>query len=130
VRRIARRSGPVAVAALAALALAVPTGGGAVKPTRNTVSMSEFEFAFVPKTARVGTVIFTVVNEGKIAHDFELSAKKTPRFKARKTPELAAGKRAVLRVTFAKPGRYPYLCTLPGHAAGGMKGVLVVEKRS
>ena len=29
-------------------------------------------------------------------------------------------------VTFTKPGMYPYLCTLPGHAAAGMKGVLKV----
>jgi len=27
----------------------------------------------------------------------------------------------------AKPGKYDYLCTFPGHFAGGMKGVLVVK---
>jgi azurin len=26
------------------------------------------------------------------------------------------------------PGRYPYICTFPGHFAGGMKGTLVVKK--
>jgi azurin len=33
-------------------------------------------------------------------------------------------------VTFkapAKPGSYDYLCTFPGHLAGGMKGALVVK---
>ena len=30
-------------------------------------------------------------------------------------------------VTFNKPGTYRYLCTLPGHAAAGMKGVLIVK---
>ena len=29
-------------------------------------------------------------------------------------------------VTFAKAGTYEYLCTIPGHAAGGMKGLLKV----
>jgi uncharacterized cupredoxin-like copper-binding protein len=29
-------------------------------------------------------------------------------------------------VTFSKAGTYPYLCTVPGHAAAGMKGVLRV----
>ena len=38
------------------------------------------------------------------------------------------GKDGLVRqtVTFTKPGNYPYLCTLPGHAAAGMKGVLKV----
>ena len=35
---------------------------------------------------------------------------------------LGAGKTATLRVTFTKAGKFPYLCTLPGHAAGGHEG--------
>jgi len=27
----------------------------------------------------------------------------------------------------AQPGRYPYVCSFPGHYNGGMKGVLVVQ---
>jgi azurin len=27
----------------------------------------------------------------------------------------------------AAPGRYPFVCSFPGHAAVGMKGVLIVE---
>ena len=30
-------------------------------------------------------------------------------------------------VTFKKKGKYPYLCTVPGHAAAGMKGVFTVR---
>ena len=30
-------------------------------------------------------------------------------------------------VTFKKKGAYPYLCTVPGHAAAGMKGVFTVH---
>jgi uncharacterized cupredoxin-like copper-binding protein len=36
------------------------------------------------------------------------------------------GKKATLKVTL-KAGKAPYLCTLPGHAAGGMKGTLTVK---
>jgi uncharacterized cupredoxin-like copper-binding protein len=36
------------------------------------------------------------------------------------------GQTAKLTVTFTKAGSYPYLCTVPGHAAAGMKGVLRV----
>jgi uncharacterized cupredoxin-like copper-binding protein len=30
-------------------------------------------------------------------------------------------------VTIRKAGKYAYMCTLPGHAAGGMKGILTVK---
>lgn len=41
-----------------------------------------------------------------------------------------AGGGETVEVTFAaptEPGEYVYLCTFPGHYAGGMKGVLVVK---
>jgi len=42
------------------------------------------------------------------------------------TSNIDPGSTATLKVTFAKPGNYPYLCTIPGHAEAGMKGVLKV----
>jgi uncharacterized cupredoxin-like copper-binding protein len=30
-------------------------------------------------------------------------------------------------VRFTKKGKYAFLCTLPGHAAGGMKGTFTVK---
>ena len=30
-------------------------------------------------------------------------------------------------MNFAKAGSYPYLCTVPGHAAAGMKGTFTVH---
>ena len=42
------------------------------------------------------------------------------------TPSIDPSSTATLKVTFAKPGNYPYLCTIPGHAEAGMKGVLKV----
>jgi uncharacterized cupredoxin-like copper-binding protein len=32
-----------------------------------------------------------------------------------------------LTVTFTAPGTYEYLCTVPGHAAAGSKGLLTVK---
>jgi uncharacterized cupredoxin-like copper-binding protein len=37
------------------------------------------------------------------------------------------GTTAKLVVTFKKKGKYPYLCTVPGHAAAGMKGTFTVR---
>ena len=58
-------------------------------------------------------VTFTVTNKGKITHDFRIGGKKTALLTRRA--------KATLRVVL-KAGKAPYLCTLPGHAAGGMRG--------
>jgi nitrite reductase (NO-forming) len=91
---------------------------GATTPQRVTVTMTEFKFKLSKTKVNTGTVIFTVVNKGKIAHDFKINGKKTP--------TIAPGHKATLKVIFKKKGTYAYLCTLPGHAAAGMKGRLGV----
>jgi uncharacterized cupredoxin-like copper-binding protein len=123
VSNVARSAVLAAVLVPAALVLAVSALAGpsrdTVTPPRITVNATEFKFALLPKTAKKGTVVFSVVNKGKIAHDFKIAGKKTA--------IIAAGKRGTLRVTFKRRGRFPYLCTLPSHAPAGMKGVLVVK---
>jgi uncharacterized cupredoxin-like copper-binding protein len=102
-------------------ALAPGRAAGTVRLTTTTtvtVAASEFKFKLSRKTAPVGTVVFKVVNRGKIGHDFKINGKKTPLLKP--------GKSATLKVTFKKKGRFNYLCTVPGHAALGMKGVFAV----
>jgi uncharacterized cupredoxin-like copper-binding protein len=80
---------------------------------------SEFRFTLAKKTAAKGTVVFKITNRGTINHDFKIAGKKTA--------QLAPGKSATLRVVFKKAGKFPYLCTLPGHAAAGMKGTFTVK---
>ena len=106
--------------ALAVLALA-PATGARVHSTRAqtvTVTMSEFKFVLAPKTVRAGAVAFKLVNKGKLAHDFKIGGKTSAK--------IQPGKKGALVVTLKK-GKYPYLCTVPGHAAAGMKGVLAVS---
>ncbi|HEY1368988.1 MAG TPA: cupredoxin domain-containing protein [Gaiellaceae bacterium] len=86
--------------------------------TKVTVAASEFKFVLNKKTAGRGTVTFKVTNVGKISHDFEISG--------RKTKLLSHGQSATLRVVFLRKGAYPYKCTVPGHAAAGMKGVFKI----
>jgi uncharacterized cupredoxin-like copper-binding protein/cytochrome c551/c552 len=94
------------------------SGGGAstaALPTKINVTASEFKFVLSKKTVPAGTtVVFTVTNKGKIPHDFKINGKKTP--------TLQPGKKATLTVKFPKKGAIAFLCTLPGHAQGGMKG--------
>ncbi len=91
----------------------------AAKATTITVAASEFKFKLSKASAPKGSVTFKVVNKGKIPHDFKINGKKTPL--------IAAGKSAKLTVKFAKAGKFPYLCTVPGHAAAGMKGSFTVS---
>ena len=64
------------------------------------------------------TVIFKVVNKGKIAHDFKIAGKKTKM--------LNPGKSQTITVKFKKKGHFAYLCTVSGHAKLGMKGTFGV----
>ena len=128
-----RRGGSVvllAVMAVAGLAagIFVPGGGASSKAshatshskatTRVTVTATDSKFTLSKRSAPMGTVIFTVTNKGKVSHDFKIAGKKTPL--------LAPGRSATLRVTFSKKGRYPYLSTVSGQASHGMKGVFSV----
>jgi uncharacterized cupredoxin-like copper-binding protein len=109
------------VAVVGLLAWALPAfahqGKAATTITVTEGKPSIFSLGLSSKTVKHGTVTFKVVNGGSIGHDFMINGKKTP--------TIAAGKSATLTVTFKK-GSYAYSCTLPGHAAAGMKGTLKV----
>jgi uncharacterized cupredoxin-like copper-binding protein len=111
----------LAAAALAAgLAWALPAGAqqhvSSVGVTQG--KPSEFHFTLTKKTVPKGTVTFLVINKGNLPHDFKING--------HKTKLLSPGQAQTLKVTFLKAGKYPYLCTVTGHAAAGMKGTLTV----
>jgi len=117
------------VSALAALTIAglalVPLAGAhtdrQARSTATTVQVKGGEFFFKLSTKSVATprkVTFVFKNTGHILHDFKISSKKTPL--------IGPGKTATISITLKK-GKYTYLCTVPGHAAAGMKGVFTVR---
>jgi uncharacterized cupredoxin-like copper-binding protein len=83
------------------------------------VAGKEFKFTLSKQSARHGRVTFRLTNRGKIGHDFKIDGKKTP--------VVSPGKTAAITANLTKPGRYTYLCTVPGHAASGMRGVFRVS---
>jgi uncharacterized cupredoxin-like copper-binding protein len=101
--------------AAGAMALLAPSSPGA---TSIAVTGKEFKFTLSPKTAKAGSATFRFTNRGKVKHDFKIAGKKTK--------IIGPGKSATLKVTLRK-GSIPYLCTVPGHAASGMKGKLKVS---
>ena len=103
--------------ALASAAAPVVAGQTHVATTAVTVIATEFKFTLSRATAPHGAVVFTLLNRGKIAHDFWISGKTTPL--------VLPGKSARLTVAL-NAGKFSYVCTVPGHAAAGMKGTFTV----
>jgi uncharacterized cupredoxin-like copper-binding protein len=126
----------VSLAALAAWALpavAAPASNAAAASTTVSVTAgkpSEFRFTLSTKTVKHGTVVFKVANKGALPHTFKVCSSSkggtATSCTGKSTPMISPGKTSSLTVTFAKAGSYEYLCTIPGHAAAGMKGDLKV----
>jgi uncharacterized cupredoxin-like copper-binding protein len=114
---------PFAVAATAGTAEpsgAEATPSGAEATTTVRARAGEMFFRLSQRTLpRPGRVTFVVTNVGHAPHDFRIDGKKTALIRPHGT--------ARLTVTFRKKGRYPYACTVAGHAAAGMKGVFTVR---
>jgi uncharacterized cupredoxin-like copper-binding protein len=110
----------IVAGAAAALAIALPASAGQTASVVNVTAgkPSELKFTLSTKSVAKGVVTFKVVNKGKLEHDFKVGGKVTPKLKS--------GKTATLKVTL-RAGKAAYLCTVPGHAAAGMKGILTVK---
>ena len=112
----------VAIAALALVPLASAHADKSAAATATTVQVKggEFFFRLSTKTvAKPGRVTFVFKNVGHVLHDFSIAGKKTPL--------IQPGKTARLVVTLKKKAKFTYLCTVPGHAQAGMKGVFTVR---
>jgi len=108
---------------LVALVASVSAFGGSSSASATTVTVtagkpSELKFTLSKKAIAKGVTTFKVTNKGMLAHDFKIGGKKTAMLKS--------GKTATLKVTL-KAGKFAFLCTVPGHAAAGMKGTLTVK---
>ena len=112
----------VTLAALTLTPLATARIDRQAAATTTTVQVKggEFFFRLSTKSApKPGKVTFSYKNIGHVRHDFKINGKKTPLIQPGKTTKLV--------VSFKKKGTYPYLCTVPGHAEAGMKGVFKVR---
>jgi len=92
------------------------------------------ELAFkLTKTSMVpaGTITFKVTNLGVAFHNFKVCTIPVPSAAGaqnscfgKSTPTLKHGQSATITVKFSLDGKYEFLCSIPGHAASGMKGLL------
>jgi uncharacterized cupredoxin-like copper-binding protein len=115
----------LAAATVVSLALVAPASSSTDRQQRaatTTIQVKGGEFFLrlsKNSIAGPGKVVFVFKNIGHVMHDFSINGKTTPLISPSKTARLA--------VTFKKKAKYNYLCTVPGHAAAGMKGVFTVR---
>jgi uncharacterized cupredoxin-like copper-binding protein len=128
------RLSAAAIVVVAVLALVLPAVASAAR-AQTTVNViagkpSEFRFALSKKSVPQGTVAFKLTNGGAIPHDLKICA--SPKgglansCTGKVTRLISPGQAVTLTYTFKTNGTYEYLCTVPGHAAAGMKGDLKV----
>ena len=109
----------VALTIFAAIqAFAIPAAVAKSRAQVVQVKMRDFSFTFLPRSVKHGTVTFALANAGEATHNLKING--------RTSKLLNPGEHGSLTVTFRRAGKYPYLCTIPGHADLGMKGVLTV----
>ena len=125
----------VLAACAVSLAALPPLARSATRTSTVSVSVtpaSEFSFKLSTKTVRLGSVTFNFTNSGVLPHDLKVCAGAgngtATACTGKATPLADPGTTHALTVTFTKVGKYEYLCTVPGHAAAGMKGLLTVTK--
>jgi uncharacterized cupredoxin-like copper-binding protein len=123
----------IGVAALAVSPAALARSGSSKLVTTITVvagKPTEFKFTLSKKTAKRGIIVFKIQNKGTIPHDLKFCTKRSSSLAntctGRSSKTISPGATTTLRVTVLLKGTYEYLCTLPGHAAAGMKGLLTV----
>jgi len=106
-------------AALVAAGPAASSHAPTAKPVAVKVVMTDYAFALSKQKIVHGKAVFRVVNVGEVVHDFKIAGKKTP--------YITKGQSGTLSVALRKPGKYVFICTVPGHLAAGMKGILAVR---
>jgi uncharacterized cupredoxin-like copper-binding protein len=131
-----------------ALLLGACGAGSSTTPTTQKFTVSAKEFAYAPTTLEVTSgqpVEVTFQNTATVEHDFsiteiDLAGSPTSTGEAQsghmmggmgEQPKLhvaaAVGGQGTLTFTPTKPGQYQFYCTVAGHKAAGMTGVLTVK---
>jgi uncharacterized cupredoxin-like copper-binding protein len=98
-----------------------PAEGAAKGESGKTVKAEEGEFFIKLESGNQlapDKYGFNAVNTGKLQHDLAIEGKGLP--KEPKTPLIDPGKSATLNVDL-KPGKYKFICTVPGHEQAGMR---------
>lgn len=100
-------------------------GGSAAAPLPGAVEAEVVatDLRFDPTTVTITAgvpVNLTLINEGRVFHDLTISALDF-------MLDAESGEQTSGSLTVDEPGTYEFECSVPGHAAAGMRGTLTVE---
>ena len=121
----------VAFVAIGILALAGISAIASPKPVQDpgtvVITMTEMRFSPNRIDARVGQPITLVIdNRGSVRHDLAFPAGTMPNLQGIETLTMP-GETTRLTLTFDHAGVFPFICTIPNHAASGMTGAVFVN---
>ena len=105
--------------------VAIPASAPAAGTQQVTVTVgSAMQFAPASIVVRAGQPIeLTLRNGGAIPHDVTLAEGASRPVKI----EAQGGQTARGTFTIDSPGTYAFVCSVPGHAAAGMRGTITVQ---
>jgi len=89
-----------------------------------TIEITAEEFEFSPTEIKMEPgqpLELTLNNKGAIAHNVTFTDSDIA------TETIQGGGKTTVTTTFDEPGRYEFICSVPGHANAGMRGVVIVE---
>jgi plastocyanin len=121
----ATSSTPAATSSTSSSASAAASGSSGAGASHLNISANPkgaLMFSAMHLAAKAGTVTITFTNKAPEGHNFTLMGPAGQKVGA--TPTFNGGSKT-LSVKL-KPGKYVYICSVPGHAQGGMKGTLTV----
>ena len=125
------------IAALAALAVTIvivvavnrATSGGGNDPSTGTAELVMEDLRFTPNqlNANVGVPLTVrLTNRGTERHDLNFPSLHMPGLEGVESIVEPGASRTVT-LQFDTPGTHTFICSLPGHAAAGMTGAVIVR---
>lgn len=112
-----------AAAATTSSSASAPSAGAASKIAIAANPGGALKFDKTSLTAKAGKVTIAFTNKAPLGHNFTIESPSGAKVAA--TPTFDGGTKTVTATL--KPGKYTFLCTVPGHAMAGMKGTLTVS---
>jgi plastocyanin len=109
-------------AAAATSSSSAPSSGGGSKIAIAANPGGALKFDKTSLTAKAGKVTVAFTNKAPLSHNFTIQSASGATVAA--TPTFNGGTKTLTATL--KPGKYTFLCTVPGHAMAGMKGTLTV----
>ena len=112
---------------LIAIALVAASIAAAATVITNAASPTKLAYAKKALVAKAGSVTLVMPNPSALPHDIGLRNGTSATSKLLKKGKIVT-KGGVSKVTVTlKKGKYRFFCSVPGHEAGGMWGILTVK---